>query len=269
MPEGPSRAGALPGDHELAAALAHETGQRLLARREQLVAEGVAGEALGNEGDALAHRYLTEQLHAERADDIVFSEEDSGSRRVGDAARLDAERVWIIDPLDGTREYREPPRGDWAVHVALVIDHEPVAGAVALPAQRYTLATRPAPPVLRELPERPRIVVSRSRPPAWAADVNGRLDGELVPMGSAGAKAMAVVLGAAEIYLHDGGQYEWDSAAPVAVALAAGLHASRLDGAPLRYNQPDPLVPDLVICRAELADRVLATLRETRTADEH
>jgi 3'(2'), 5'-bisphosphate nucleotidase len=171
--------------------------------------------------------------------------------------------VWIVDPLDGTREYGEVPRTDWAVHVALVVDGRPVAGAVALPARGLTLATRPPPPPPPAWHGPPRVVVSRSRPPAEARRMAEALGGELVPCGSAGAKAMAVVLGEAEAYPHSGGQYEWDSAAPVAVAAAAGLHVSRLDGSPLEYNRPDPYLPDLLICRPELAEAVIAAARST------
>jgi 3'(2'), 5'-bisphosphate nucleotidase len=254
--------GADIADHQLAADLANEAGRRLVELRTRLADEGADSARLRAEGDATAHRFLLSLLHDARPGDAVFSEEEDGARTsTGEAERLHAERVWIIDPLDGTREFGDPPRGDWAVHVALVVDHEPVAGAVALPAQRRTLVSWPAPPPPSQpLPTRARIVVSRSRPPDVAKAVAAALGGDLVAMGSAGAKAMAVVLGAAEAYVHAGGQYEWDSAAPVAVALAAGLHASRLDGSPLRYNQPDPYVPDLVICRPELADAVLAAL---------
>ncbi len=192
------------------------------------------------------------ELHPE---DAVLSEEGKD-----DARRLDAERVWIIDPLDGTREFGEPPRTDWAVHVALVIGGEPVAGAVALPARGLVLSTA-APPSLTNPSHAIRLAVSRTRPPAAAEQLAGALGAELVPMGSAGAKAMAVVLGEADVYAHSGGQYEWDSAAPVAVARSAGLHCSRLDGAPLVYNRPDSWLPDLLICRPELAERVLAALR--------
>jgi 3'(2'), 5'-bisphosphate nucleotidase len=187
--------------------------------------------------------------------DAVLSEEGADDR-----ARLDAERVWIVDPLDGTREFGEPPRTDWAVHVALVIAGDPVAGAVALPARKVVLSTA-APPTLAGPGPTVRLAVSRTRPPAAAALLADALGAELVPMGSAGAKAMAVVLGEADVYAHSGGQYEWDSAAPVAVARAAGLHCSRLDGAPLVYNQPDSWLPDLLICRPELAERVIAALR--------
>jgi 3'(2'), 5'-bisphosphate nucleotidase len=177
-----------------------------------------------------------------------------------DQARLAESRVWIVDPVDGTREYGEG-RTDWAVHVALAVEGVPAAGAVALPGLGLTLSTEP-PAVLPDRdPARPvRLVVSRSRPPALATTVADTLGGVLVPMGSAGAKAMAVVRGEADVYVHGGGQYEWDNCAPAAVALAAGLHASRLDGGPLRYNNPDPYLPDLVICRPELADAVLAAV---------
>jgi 3'(2'), 5'-bisphosphate nucleotidase len=173
---------------------------------------------------------------------------------------LQADRVWIVDPLDGTREFSELDRDDWAVHVALWQAGELVAGAVALPARGVTLATPTlaAPPVHSGPP---RIAVSRSRPPAVAEAVRDRLGGVLVPMGSAGVKVAAVVQGAADVYVHAGGQYEWDSAAPVAVARAAGLHTSRIDGSPLVYNRPDPLLPDLLVCRPEYAKTVLAAIR--------
>ena len=177
-----------------------------------------------------------------------------------DAARLDAERVWVVDPLDGTREYAEPGRTDWAVHVALVVAERPVAGAVALPALGLTLSTADPPRLPEARPGPPRLVVSRSRPPEQADIVAAALGAEVAPLGSAGAKAMAVVRGEADLYVHAGGQYEWDSCAPAAVAAAAGCAVSRLDGSDLRYNQPDPYLPDLVICRPELAEAVLAAL---------
>jgi 3'(2'), 5'-bisphosphate nucleotidase len=188
-----------------------------------------------------------------RPDDAVLSEEGAD-----DPVRLAADRVWIIDPLDGTREFSELDRADWAVHVALWERGELVAGAVALPAEQTTLSTVD----VAEAPSRPdgplRLAVSRSRPPALVIGLAELLDAELVPMGSAGVKAMSVVRGTTDAYVHGGGQYEWDSAAPVAVARAAGLHTSRLDGSPLRYNQRDPYLPDLLVCRPELADRLLA-----------
>jgi 3'(2'), 5'-bisphosphate nucleotidase len=208
-------------------------------------------------------------LAAERPDDAVLSEEGAD-----DPVRLSAERVWIVDPLDGTREFSELGRVDWAVHVALwqsgvgALPSQAVgpparsagglvAGAVALPAQGITLATPAvAPPPATA--GSPRIVVSRTRPPAIALAVRDALDGTLVEMGSAGAKVASVVQGISDVYVHAGGQYEWDSAAPVAVARAAGLHTSRIDGSPLDYNQPDPLLPDLVVCRPEFAEAVLA-----------
>ncbi|HXO45648.1 MAG TPA: 3'(2'),5'-bisphosphate nucleotidase CysQ [Mycobacterium sp.] len=203
-------------------------------------------------GDKRSHDYLMEALARERSDDAVLSEEG-----VDDPVRLSAQRVWIVDPLDGTREFSELGREDWAVHVALWQSGALVAGAVALPAQGVTLATPdPARPPAHS--GEPRIVVSRTRPPAVALQVRDQLNGTLVEMGSAGAKVAAVIQGLADIYVHAGGQYEWDSAAPVAVARAAGLHTSRIDGSPLEYNRADPLLPDLVVCRPEYADAVLA-----------
>src|SRR5580700_2407469 len=175
-------------------------------------------------------------------------------------------RLWIIDPLDGTREFRQTGRSDWAVHVAMAVGGVAVVGAVALPALDLVLGTG-EPPVLPPLRtgEPPRVVVSRSRPPDVAYDVTESINGVMVPMGSAGAKIAAVILGAAEVYVHAGGQYEWDSCAPVAVAVASGLHASRLDGEPLRYGDPDAWLPDLVVCRKEYAEDVLAvTTRQQR-----
>ena len=237
-------------DHEVAARLATEAGQLLLAVREEL-ADATADDRK-TAGDKRSHDYLMEALARERPDDAVLSEEG-----VDDPVRLSARRVWIVDPLDGTREFSELGREDWAVHVALWQSGALVAGAVALPAQGVTLATPdPAPPPVHS--GEPRIVVSRTRPPAVALQVRDQLNGTLVEMGSAGAKVAAVILGLADIYVHAGGQYEWDSAAPVAVARAAGLHTSRIDGSPLEYNRADPLLPDLVVCRPEYADAVLA-----------
>jgi 3'(2'), 5'-bisphosphate nucleotidase len=176
--------------------------------------------------------------------------------------RLDAERVWIVDPLDGTREFGEEGRDDWAVHIALASgDGRLLAGAIALPAQERVLGTDFPPPYPpKAVPDKVRIVVSRSRPPAFVTAVAAEIGADLVPMGSAGAKIAAVINGEVDAYIHGGGQYEWDSAAPIAVADAAGLHTSRLDGSPLRYNRPDPLLPDLVVCRKDLASRLLSIL---------
>ena len=237
-------------DHELASHLAAEAGRLLLGVRSEL-ADATANERKAA-GDKRSHDFLMEALAAQRPDDAVLSEEG-----VDDPVRLAADRVWIVDPLDGTREFSELGRVDWAVHVALWQSGDIVVGAVALPAQGITLATPdvPSPPVG---PSSPRIVVSRTRPPEIALEVRDRVGGTLVEMGSAGAKVSSVVQGVADVYVHAGGQYEWDNAAPVAVAWAAGLHATRIDGSPLEYNQPDPLLPDLVVCRRELADAVLA-----------
>ena len=237
-------------DHEVAAALATEAGELLLRVREEL-ADATAAERK-DAGDKRSHDFLMDALAKARPGDAVLSEEGAD-----DKVRLGAERVWIVDPLDGTREFSELGREDWAVHVALWQSGELVAGAVALPAQGVTLATpdvAPPPPP----PGAPRIVVSRTRPPAIALAVRDALGGTLVEMGSAGAKVASVVQGIADAYVHAGGQYEWDSAAPVAVARAAGLHTSRIDGSPLAYNQSDVLLPDLVVCRPEVAAAVLA-----------
>ena len=244
---------ASPRDHTDAAELAEEAGRLLLEIRPRIDA-GEAVTVVKRDGDLRSHDLLLARLTELHPDDAVLSEEG-----VDDPVRLDAARVWIVDPLDGTREFGEPPRTDWAVHVALVIGGEPVAGAVALPARGLVLSTA-SPPRLPPAEGRPRVVVSRTRPPASAQQLVDTLDAELVPMGSAGAKAMAIVLGDADIYAHSGGQYEWDSAAPVAVAASAGLHVSRLDGSPLRYNQRDAWLPDLLICRPELTQPVLAAL---------
>jgi 3'(2'), 5'-bisphosphate nucleotidase len=240
-------------DHEVAAKLATQAGELLLdVRRELADASAAERKELG---DKRSHDFLMEALARARPADAVLSEEG-----VDDPARLRAERVWIVDPLDGTREFSELGRVDWAVHVALWQQGALVAGAVALPAQGVTLAT-PAVAAPPPAPAQPRIVVSRTRPPAIALDVRAALDGVLAEMGSAGAKVASVVQGASDVYVHAGGQYEWDSAAPVAVALAAGLHTSRLDGSPLEYNRRDPLLPDLIVCRSELAEAVLAVTR--------
>ena len=237
-------------DHDLAARLATRAGDLLRDVRAEFADASI--EEQKAVGDKRSHDFLMEQLTAERPDDAVLSEEGADN-----PARLSSDRVWIVDPLDGTREFSELGRDDWAVHVALWRSGELVAGAVALPAQNTTLST-PEVAAPRPAPGPPRIVVSRTRPPALALDVRDRLEGTLVEMGSAGAKVAAVVQGHADVYVHGGGQYEWDSAAPVAVARAAGLHTSRIDGAPLVYNSADPLLPDLVVCRPELAEAVLA-----------
>ena len=234
-------------DAELAAELAGAAGRILLDLR---ASGGLQGKALGQEGDRAANRYLMDRLRAERPEDGVLSEESRDTLE-----RLFKERVWIVDPLDGTREYGEE-RPDWAVHVGLAVDGVAQVGAVALPGLGLVLRSDKAvPPAAHDGP--PRMLVSRTRPAAEALTVAERLGCELVPMGSAGAKAMAVVLGQAEIYVHSGGQYEWDNCAPVAVAKAHGLHCSRIDGEPLVYNRKDSYLPDLLICRPEFADPVL------------
>lgn len=250
-PDPDTDAAASAEDHVLAAALATEAGIMLVELRAEL--EGADSATLKREGDRQSHELLMARIATEAPGDAVLSEEG-----VDGSARLGAARTWIVDPLDGTREYGEPPREDWAVHVALVVDGQPVAGAVALPAQGITLSTAEPAAGPSPVPTRPRVIVSRSRPPAVALAVAEALGAELVEMGSAGAKVAAVVMGQADVYAHAGGQYEWDSCAPVAVAAAAGLHTSRIDGAPLVYNRPDPWLPDLLVCHPSLAAQVLA-----------
>ena len=238
-------------DHQLAATLASEAGGLLMRVREQAGWEGLTRDELKARGDRDSNEYLLMRLREERPGDAILSEEAKD-----DLARLRSPRVWIVDPLDGTREYSEG-RHDWAVHVALVWQGQPVAGAVALPAEHRVLSTEPRPHVAAPSGGPPRLVVSRTRPPKLSEHLAGALGCALVPLGSAGAKTMAVILGQADVYAHAGGQYEWDSCAPVAVARAAGLHCSRLDGTPLRYNNPDPYLPDVLVCRPELASAVL------------
>ena len=246
-------------DHALARRLAVEAGDLLLEVRATLGASGADPATLKAEGDRRANDHLMAELARAMPDgDGILSEESTATH--DDETRLAARRVWIIDPLDGTREFSEPPRTDWAVHVALCVDGEPVCGAVALPALGACFSTADPPIALAAVPDRPRIVVSRTRPPVEAETVRAALDGELVEMGSAGAKTMAILQGQVDCYPHSGGQYEWDSAAPVAVARHHGLHATRLDGSPLVYNNADPYLPDLLVCRPELAAASLAAL---------
>jgi 3'(2'), 5'-bisphosphate nucleotidase len=249
---------AMTGDDDLLAAdLAAEAGRRLLALR----ARGGDPDALRRDGDRLSHEFLAAELARQLPGDAVLSEEGKDSPE-----RLSASRVWIVDPLDGTREFGEPGRTDWAVHVALWEKGELTAGAVALPAQDKVLST--ADPVTdcgsTSTSITLRVVVSRTRPPDFVARLAETTGAELVPLGSAGAKAAAVICGDAEAYVHSGGQYEWDSAAPVAVAVAAGLHASRIDGSKLRYNQDPPSLPDILICQAALADMLLEAISSVR-----
>ena len=237
-------------DAKLAAQLAETAGQLLLKIREAGV---LTGKALGKAGDETANQFLIHAIGEQRPDDGLLSEESKDTKE-----RLSKSRVWIIDPVDGTREYGEG-RADWAVHVALAIDGRPEIGAVALPNLDMVLRSD-QPNTVPAAPEKLRMVVSRTRPAAEAVAVAEMINAELVPMGSAGAKAMAIVRGEADIYLHTGGQYEWDSCAPIAVAAAHGLHVSRVDGTPLIYNQSDVFMPDLLICRKEHAEPVFDAL---------
>ncbi|MET7749900.1 inositol monophosphatase family protein [Micromonospora sp. NPDC005367] len=258
--------------------LAARAGQALLGLRAEL---GFADPgALKSAGDKVSHDLIRTELAKWRPGDAVLSEEDEGSRLAWAAevnpegvSRRTADRVWIVDPLDGTREFAEEGRSDWAVHVALwsraaPSPHGLIAGAVGLPGQQRVLATDypPAyPPMAVEAAAAGsrmiRLAASRSRPPVFLTDLADDVGAHLVPMGSAGAKIAAVVTGEVDAYIHAGGQYEWDSAAPVAVATATGLHASRIDGSTLKYNEADPRLPDLLVCRRDLAPRLLAALR--------
>ena len=234
-------------DADLAAHLAEVAGRLLLTVRDSQV---LSLKSLGKAGDATANQFLCHALREQRPGDGLLSEEEKDN-----LDRLAFSRTWIVDPVDGTREYGEE-RTDWAVHVGLSVDGVATTGAVALPGAGIVLRSD-QPRALPAAPDRLRMVVSRTRPAREALAVAEAIGAELVPMGSAGAKAMAVILGTADIYLHSGGQFEWDSCAPVAVALAHGLHCSRIDGSPLVYNQADTYMPDLLICRKDHAERVL------------
>jgi 3'(2'), 5'-bisphosphate nucleotidase len=254
-------------DHALAADLAERAGHLLLTLR----AGGGDPDALRKAGDRQSHEFLMAELARWRPDDAVLSEEGTD-----DEARLAAERVWIVDPLDGTREFGDPGRTDWAVHVALWASAaaagkgDLIAGAVALPAQDRVLSTvegapeetSPGPGAQRPL----RMVVSRTRASNLVKDVAARLSAELVPCGSAGAKVATVITGENDVYLHSGGFYEWDTAAPVAAARQRGLHVSRIDGSPVVYNQKDPLLPDILVCRPAIAPVLLKAIREATHA---
>ncbi len=242
-------------DVELATRLATAAGEQLVELREKMFADGASQWEIKDAGDAVAQRYLAGELAEFRPDDAVLSEEGREDPR-----RFDGDRVWIVDPLDGTREFSEQGRSDWAVHVALWADGRFSAGAVSLPAIGRTFSTDPAPVVPASTRERPRLVTSRTRAPYAAVLVAEGLGADAVRLGSAGAKAMSVVMGETDVYVHDGGMYQWDSAAPAAVALAAGLHASRIDGSDLVYNDADPWLPDFIVCRPELAEAVLKSL---------
>ncbi len=251
-------------DGDLAAHLAEVAGRILINVR----ASGLfSPKALGKAGDQTANQFLVHALREVRSEDGLLSEEEKDNPE-----RLAKSRVWIVDPVDGTREYGEE-RADWAVHVGMAVDGEAVLGAVALPGLDLTgtgggtVLRSDQPRPVPAAPDKLRMVVSRTRPAKEAVAVAERLDAQLVPMGSAGAKAMAVILGQADIYLHSGGQYEWDSMAPVAVAKAHGLHCSRIDGSPLVYNQEDVYLPDLLICRKEHAQQVLSLISEVQVSD--
>ena len=242
-------------DQQLASRVATEAGAMLVELRDDLVAEGIHYWDLKDEGDVAGHRYIMSALTAARPNDVILSEEAADNRK-----RLSAERVWIIDPIDGTNEFAEHPRHDWAIHIALWESGELTAASVALPTLGITFDASPAAVVPPSTRAKPLLVTSRSRNPYCAVMVANALGCDVARLGSAGAKAMAVVMGEADIYVHDGGMYQWDSAAPSAVAKAAGLHVSRIDGSPLKYNQESLWLPDFLVCRTELAEPALNAL---------
>jgi 3'(2'), 5'-bisphosphate nucleotidase len=242
-------------DQQLASRVATEAGTMLVELRDELVAEGIHYWDLKDEGDVAGHRYIMSALTSARPDDVILSEEAADNRR-----RLNAERVWIIDPIDGTNEFAEHPRHDWAIHIALWEAGELTAASVALPTLGVTFDASPAAVVPPSTRAKPLLVTSRSRNPYCAVMVANALGCDVARLGSAGAKAMAIVMGEADIYVHDGGMYQWDSAAPSAVAKAAGLHVSRIDGSPLEYNKESLWLPDFLVCRSELAEPALKAL---------
>ena len=242
-------------DQQLASRVATEAGVMLVELRDELVAEGIHYWDLKDEGDIAGHRYIMSALTAARPDDVILSEEAADNRK-----RLSAERVWIIDPIDGTNEFAEHPRHDWAIHIALWESGELTAASVALPTLGITFDASPAAVVPPSTREKPLLVTSRSRNPYCAVMVANALGCDVARLGSAGAKAMAIVMGEADIYVHDGGMYQWDSAAPSAVAKAAGLHVSRIDGSDLKYNQESLWLPDFLVCRTEFAEAALKAL---------
>lgn len=244
-------------DQQLASRIATQAGVMLVELRDELAIEGIHYWDLKDEGDVAGHRYIIDALTQARPDDVILSEEAADNRR-----RLSAERVWIIDPIDGTNEFAEPPRYDWAIHIALWEKGKLTVGSVALPTLGITFDADPAPIVPPSTRERPLLVTSRTRNPYCAVKVANALGCDVARLGSAGAKAMAVVMGEADIYVHDGGMYQWDSAAPSAVAAAAGLHVSRTDGSPLIYNEESLWLPDFLVCRPEFAEAALRALSD-------
>jgi 3'(2'), 5'-bisphosphate nucleotidase len=251
--------GEVESDAGLAARLATDAGQLLVKVRDELTSAGAPAWQVMDTGDLASHRFIVKALAEARPDDAVLSEEG-----LEDPRRFDADRVWIVDPLDGTSEFGEHGRHDWAVHIALWDGDHLAAGAVSIPALDLVFCTDPPPVLPNPGRTRPRLVTSRNRNPYVAVVIANALDADAVRLGSAGAKAMAVVTGEADIYVHDGGMYQWDSAAPAAVALAAGLHVSRIDGSPMVFNARDPWLPDLLICRREFAEPALEALRDSQ-----
>lgn len=241
-------------DHQLAAALAAKAGQALSELRERPHSGGFDPWGLRDEGDRLAHNLLVELLGSHRPDDIVLSEEGREDRR-----RLDADRTWIIDPLDGTHDYPFLDSIEWAVHVALVEEQRPTAAAVAVPGMDQVFATdlgSAAEPMDRDQP----LVISGRSNAYLASEVAETIGGKLTACGSSGVKAMLVVSGAVDVYVHGSGLYEWDVCAPAAVAEALGMVVTDLEGDEIVYNKSQPIVRGLVISRPEFAEATRDTL---------
>ena len=249
-------------DHLLAANLAESAGRMLVDCRSGAAGQLLGGSSLAHEGDQRAHLHLLTRLQEARPDDAVLSEEGAD-----DAQRLDSSRLWVIDPLDGSRDYGFG-NDEWAVHVGLVEDGKIVAGAVALSALDLLFHTGegegPACAVDENNPNRrPVIVTARSRVNAEGMLLAHELGADVFACGSAGVKAMLVVNGTADAYVHASPLYEWDVCAPAAVAQSAGLHVSDAAGDPLVFNQARPVVNSFLVCRPELVDDILSALSST------
>lgn len=262
-------------DSELSRDVAIEAGRLLLDLRATYgdldPADVDTANRLRKEADRASHLLIADRISAARPDDVILSEEGKD-----DPARLVADRVWIVDPLDGTFEFGQG-RSDFAVHIVLWVRDalsptgaRLVASTVELPAQGLTRTDIDTPDVSFALPtDRPiRIVASRSRAPKWLpdavavlADRMGR-EVEVIDVGSVGAKVNEILCGRADAYVHDTGFYEWDVAAPYAVAHRYGLHASHVGGEPIRFNQDPPYVTSLLVSIPTLLDDLTSVFAE-------
>lgn len=242
-------------DHRIAANLALRAGQALLEYREAELDKPFYDQwDVRDGGDRLAHELLVDELAGLCPHDIVMSEEGRDN-----PARLEADRTWIVDPLDGTYDFPFADSIEWAVHVALVEDGLPTAAAVSVPGFDQVFATDSGPCAARGERDAPLVVSGRSNG-YFGAEVARALDGGLTACGSSGVKAMLVVAGQVDVYVHGSGLYEWDVCAPAAVAEAAGLVVTDIHGDEIRYNKPDPVVGGFVVSRPEFADITRSTL---------